>query len=373
MPPSPIDLCTLQQVRSWMPGVPAPDNTSTDTVIQAAITAASLDMLRRTGRGPRDWQVPATSPYNQPVTYTETYDGTGTPRMFLRNWPIISVSSLTVFGCNVQASTSQASPGYVIDGTAKSISLISPFSGPGNWSGSYYGTGRWPAFGLGILARFPVGVQNITITYTAGFNSLPVTELQTIPTLPSAWITATAYSNGSQVFDGIYIQTASLKGGVSSGISGASVPPFNQSPGGTVTDGQNIIWTNSGYPYTVNASVLPWLVDGGVTYFSSGNPFVAVNTQPIIGQYYIQAPGSYLFSSSDAEQKILMAYTAAGTPADMQLAVTKMVYLTYKRRGWEGLQSTLQKDVGETRYSSWEVDPSVLQVIENYRRRALTG
>lgn len=384
MPASPLDLTTVASVKQWMPGVQAPDNLSTDAVLQSAITAASLDMLRRTGRGPRNWQVATQSPYNQVVTYTETYDGTGTPRLFLRNFPIMSVTSLSVFGTTVTASTSQASPGFVIDGTARSIALISPFSGSGGWAGSYYGTGRWPAFGLGVLARFPIGVQNITVTYTAGFNAQIITnELQTVPALPAVWAATTNYTNGSQVYAAGSVQTASLKGSVQVAASGSSTPGFSASLGGTAADGTSIIWTNSGPPYSVAANVLPWLslpvaippasALPGVSYFSSGIPLTQVFTAPTIGQYFIQAPGSYLFAAADASAQILLNYQAAGTPPDLSLAVTKMVFLTYKRRGWEGLRSTSQKDVGQTNYSAWEVSPEVLEVIENYRRRALTG
>lgn len=373
MPPSPIDLTTVANVRQWMPGVQAPDNLNTDAVLQSAITAASLDILRRTGRGARNWQVASQSPYNQQVEYTETYDGTGTSRLFLRNAPVNSVSRLTIFGNAVAASTSQAQAGYVIDGTGRSISLISPYSGSGNYSG-YYGNGRWPAFALGTLPVFPVGVQNVTVTYMGGYTAQTITnELQTIPARPPAWAANTSYTNGAQIFDGTYVQTASLKGSVQAANSQSTAPGFSATVGGTATDGTNIVWTNSGLPYSVTTAILPWLANTGVVYFSGGASLTQVFTAPTAGQYFIQSPGSYLFNAADAGSQILLNYTAAGTPPDLSLAVTKMVFLTYKRRGWEGLRSVSQKDVGQTNYSAWEVSPEVAEVISNYTRKALTG
>jgi hypothetical protein len=366
-----IDLTTLSDVKTWMAGIQAPDNQNTDSVLQSAITAVSLDVLRRTGRGPRNWQVASQSPYNQQVEYMETYDGSSTARMFLRNFPIVSVSSLTVFGTTVSPSTSQSSPGFVIDGSAKSISLISPFSGYGY--GNYYGNGRWPAFGLGVLARFPQGVQNVQVTYTAGFNSQAITnELRTVPALPASWAAQTAYSAGALIFGAGYVQAASIRSGAQSATSGSLTPSFSTSLGGTVSDGQ-IIWTNTGLPYTVTAAVQPWLSNTSITYFSGGAPLAQVFAAPAVGQYFIQYPGVYLFNVADAGTQILLAYTAAGTPPDVQLAATRMVYLTYKRRGWEGLRSMAQKDVGQTNYSAWEVDPEVREVLSNYTRSAITG
>jgi hypothetical protein len=365
---NPIDLTTVAAVREWIPGNPVANNAQDNAVIQSAITSISLDWLRRTGRGPRNFQVATQSPFNQPVQYTETYDGNGNSRMFLRNAPIVSVSSLTAFGKTVPQSTSPASAGWVIDDTAKSISLISPFAGRG-----YGGYGRWPAFQIGVLPQFPIGTQNIQITYTAGFNAQAITnELQVIPALPSAWVASKSYSAGAQIFDGVYVQTASIIGNALSSTSGTSDPAFSQTPGGYVTEGA-LVWTNSGLPYSVTANVLPWLGSTSVAYFSNGNPLTQVFTAPAQGQFFIQSPGSYLFNSADAGSQILLSYSASGTPPDVSLAVIRMVYLTYKRRGWEGLRSLAQKDVGQTTYAAWEVDPEVAEVIRNYTRTAITG
>lgn len=290
---NPIDLATVAQIKLWQPGIQPLDDATTDAVLQAAITGVSLDWLRRTGRGPKNWQVAKQSPFNQVCTYTEVYDGTGRDIQFLRNTPIMSVTSLKINGYAIQESTAFGVLGYGISDDGKSIFL------------RHGGRGRFSP--IGGRMSFQQGRQNVEITYTAGFSEQAVAnELQTIP----------------------------------AGL-------------------------------TVSASVIPWLADSGVSYFSNGNPLSPVLIAPLQGQYFIQSPGVYLFNAADAAAQVLLNYSAAGTPPDVSLAVTKMVYLTYKRRGWEGLRSVAQKDIGQTTYTSWEVDPSVAEAIRNYTRTAL--
>lgn len=294
-----IDLTTVTLVREWIPAPSGTPNAQTlatqNAVLQAAITAASLDFLRRTGYGLASGSVPAQSPFVQAVQYSETYNGNGNDTLFLRNRPVISIQSLAINGLAVQASSGSPNAGYMIGGNGNSVVLIP--SGPG--------FPAFPQFGTGL--RFARGTQNIAITYTAGFPSQSITnELQTIP---------------------------------SSG------------------------------PFTVLTS-LPWLADGGVKYFSNGNPLTQVQIAPAQGQYYLNG-STYLFNAADVAAQIQISYTATGTPPDIQNAVTRMIYLMYQRRSWEGLRSLAKPDLGQTTYSSWEIDPSVKEVIDNYSRTAL--
>ena len=295
-----IDLTSVALVREWMPSTPPTQTTQLNlqtSILQAAITAVSLDFLRRTGRGPQSGQVPTQSPLVQPVQFSEVYDGSGTNRMFLRNAPIVSVSSLTIFGQTIQQSVN-GSPGWVIDGSGKSVSLVNSCS---------FGRAFVPAFGASVLGVFPRGSQNVAITYTAGFSTQTVTnELQTIP----------------------------------------SAAPYTVSPEGN------------------------WLSDGGVKYFSNGNPFAPVQTAPAQGQYYLNG-SSYLFNAADAGQQIQLSYTAAGTPPDLELACRRVVYQTYVRRGWEGLSSLSKPEEGQTNYTKWEMPPEVQTVLKNYTRTAI--
>jgi hypothetical protein len=75
-------------------GTQSPDD---DQVIADATTAFSALFLRISGRGPANGSipvVPAASPFISPQNYVETYGGNGSMWLYLRNWPIVSLSSL---------------------------------------------------------------------------------------------------------------------------------------------------------------------------------------------------------------------------------------------------------------------------------------
>lgn len=169
---TPLDLTTVANVKLYFQaGVTNPTNTD-DASIQDQITAFSLAVHRMTSRANMDGSIPAASPFVKPQTYTENYDGTGNDRLFLRNWPINSVTSVTMDGYAVPQSTAFNVPGWLIDGAGKSLRIIGGYSPPGVVTFStldrlrgYSGTGRMPGFNMGI--------QNITVVYVAGFNGVP--------------------------------------------------------------------------------------------------------------------------------------------------------------------------------------------------------
>ena len=129
--PNAIDLTTIANVKAWI----ITTNTSDDQIIEDAITAFSLYVLRRTARGPLDGSVPAESPFVQPVSYDDFYDGSGTLRQPIRNWPIQSVAAVNVGGVAVPQSTSPQVQGWVVDGDKKFISMraTGPIRGYGGW------------------------------------------------------------------------------------------------------------------------------------------------------------------------------------------------------------------------------------------------
>ena len=148
------------------PVVPAtPVCTAQDGLLAGMITAASLYWLRKTGRVHVDGSIPAASSLVERVTCgPEWYDGNGNDRLFLRLWPIVSVSELSINGLAIPASASLTSPGYVIDQGGKCLALRSFGGGrdASNWRSQYarpYGFAR--------------GTQNIEVTYMAGFNGVP--------------------------------------------------------------------------------------------------------------------------------------------------------------------------------------------------------
>lgn len=157
-----IDLTTVANVKAWAnPGGTSGD----DQVIQDAITAFSAYVLHLTGRGNADGSIPAASPFNSVVSYDEFYDGNGNDTLPLRNWPIVTVTSVNDSGSAIPASTSISTPGYVIDQTKKFLVLRyggTLYSAPYRYRGPAYSCRGWT-----------LGTQNVEIAYTAGFAATP--------------------------------------------------------------------------------------------------------------------------------------------------------------------------------------------------------
>lgn len=165
---NPIDLTTLAAVKKWA----SITGTGDDSDIQDAITAFSMYVITRTGRGPMDGSVPTVSPFCAPQTFTETYDGNNSQRMFLRNSPIVSVASLLVNGVSIPAAqvvngTTYGQAGFVIGGDRKSLYIQSGGGGGSSFTTTDFGAG----FGLGQY--FKRGIQNITVQYSAGYSQVP--------------------------------------------------------------------------------------------------------------------------------------------------------------------------------------------------------
>ena len=176
MPPAtnPIDITTLAAVRLWAgikTGTVAPDE---DQIIQDAITAFSAYVLHITGRGTADGSLPAASPFVYPVAYDEFYDGSGTMRQPIRNWPIISASVVNVDGQAIPQSTSINVWGWVIDQDRRFISLRGGYSPTVATFQNYrYQGGRY-GYGAGVQGPgFSAGIQNVEISYLAGFFGVP--------------------------------------------------------------------------------------------------------------------------------------------------------------------------------------------------------
>jgi hypothetical protein len=165
---SPLDLTTVQIVKDWMPNGNA--SNSDDGVIQECITAWGWEFLRRTGMGDQSGEY-TQSPFNNVCTWNEVYDGAGTRRLFVRNRPVKSVISLSINGTPIAASTGYPVQGYVIDASRRSISLLSGTAGWGPMLYSAWQAGPFHAFGGGI--RFQRALQNIAISYTAGYTRTP--------------------------------------------------------------------------------------------------------------------------------------------------------------------------------------------------------
>ena len=367
MTPNMIDLTTVDRVKSWLKITSPVD----DDKLQDCITAASRYWLWRTGRGSTDGAPPAASPFVQPVQFDEAYDGPGGMRMFLRNWPIISVAAVTLDGIAVTASPNQTTPGYVIDASKRSLSLrlgVGYMPGHGAPFSALNRTQRAGGFG-GHDPNY--NIQNVRVQYMAGYQARAITdELATIP-VAAAWVSNHAYNLGDLVDDGTNIEKC-----VTPGTSETPGPPaWNATIGGYTPDGQ-VVWQNVGVAGTgafiVTVSVLPWISDVGVKYFSGGSPLTKVTSAPSTGEYYLLGGGSYLFALGDEGVPVQISYTATGTPDDVELACRQMVSVNYRRRQWIDQKSqSMAQGAGTISYRDWELPPEVVSVMDAYSRRAL--
>lgn len=138
----PTDIVTLDDVKTFL-GIDLSDTTN-DTNLNTWISAAT------------NWAT-YVSDAIIPTTYTEVHSGGG-PKIVLFNTPIISVSSVIEYMGTVAYTLADAEAGtnetysYSIDNAAAGI--ISR---------------RWNGF----VGNFLPGVNNIVITYKAGFETIP--------------------------------------------------------------------------------------------------------------------------------------------------------------------------------------------------------
>lgn len=163
--PSPIDLTTVGQVAQWAEVQTQDDN----ALMQLCVTGFSMFVLRQTGYGNSDGSLPAASPFVQPVPYNQNYDGNNNRRLFLKNYPVQSVTYLSISGLVIPESASWGQQGWVIDEGGKSISLRS-----GGGAGSQpMTTNFWVCSGGYVFVKDRFNPMNINVQYTAGFNSTP--------------------------------------------------------------------------------------------------------------------------------------------------------------------------------------------------------
>ena len=126
------DLTTLDNVKAWLPDFASV--TAYDALLSRLITAASNAVCVWTGRRAFDVE-----------SYSELYDGRSRPWITLRQWPALEVTSVFV--------SAHYSPLPCL--------LEPPVSGGG-------------AQKLTLAdGRFPYGVSNVTVSYTAGYAATP--------------------------------------------------------------------------------------------------------------------------------------------------------------------------------------------------------
>lgn len=152
------DLSNLASVKQWIGGTLT--GADTDAVLQLALSAASRFLMAQMGR-----------PFLLPRTYTEKYDGQGyaRTRIMLRQFPVISIASLSVDLTSIPAGTPWA-PG----GGAPNGYLLDPWDG--------MPPGRPQPLDLAGGYTYGCGMQNVAIAYLAGYQVS--SEAGTIPATP---------------------------------------------------------------------------------------------------------------------------------------------------------------------------------------------
>lgn len=133
--PSPIDLTTLAEVKAYLNVT----GTTADVLLQSLITAVSQAMMNYCNRT------------FQLQSYTETRDATGNTQWVMLNYPIVSVTSVSVNGNTIPPSTG--------------------FNGGGYGGRSGYYNGVWSVMIDGYCV--PRGRRNVMIAYTAGYATIP--------------------------------------------------------------------------------------------------------------------------------------------------------------------------------------------------------
>ncbi|MDE2101876.1 MAG: phage head-tail connector protein [Patescibacteria group bacterium] len=143
----PRDLTNLADLKAWLDVT----TTNDDTLLSALITNASYDFLSRINR---DTLTGATS-------YAETRNGNGGTVMPLKQFPVDSVASVVIDTITIPQATTSLTPGWVFD--------------------------EFSVMLTGGVYRFNVGLQNVTVTYTAGYSAAPFDVQQAVKTMCAAW------------------------------------------------------------------------------------------------------------------------------------------------------------------------------------------
>lgn len=167
----PLLLTNLTNVKGWLSATQAGD----DALLQRLIGSCSQAIFSYLQRH---------NVYK--AVYTEILDGVGSTRISLKNFPVLSVSSLSVAGQPIAASGTPydgGTPGYSFD----------------PWDG--YSSGAQNQF-LSLRGySFPMGYSNISVTYTAGY--VVQNEAATIPASSAYTITPQAPYGAWMVDEGV--------------------------------------------------------------------------------------------------------------------------------------------------------------------------
>ena len=89
------------------------------------------------------------------------------------------------------------------------------------------------------------GIDNFDVSLVSGYN-IPLGVTVQLPTDSPGWLPNTFYASGAQITQKVGSNTFNFTNGGSSGTSGAQAPNFPGVWTGSVADGTNLVWFNTG-------------------------------------------------------------------------------------------------------------------------------
>lgn len=370
--PNVIDLTTVAAVNDILEQVATADA----SVIASMITNYSQNVLTRTGR----------RNLSRILNFTETYSGSGSETLMLRNYPILAVSSVAIGGISVPASSGATNAGFIIDPSGSQAAISIRGGGRyGNWSagespwrGGGWGGGNAPPLGLPQY-RFAEGVQNVLVSYTAGYALDVPAEPQTVPVDSIAGaLTSGSFEPQESIVQAVTNATATVLAASSTSLSIGAVSGSADGTHAWTGSSSGAVFTPSAVPtagpYTVAVDqAANFWQDAGVT-LEDGTALTSVPSSPAAMQYsppaFGVAPlGVYTFNVAQAGAPLNIAYSYGGTPYDLAEAAGRLVAVQYRRRQWLGQTSQTQPQVGTTAYSRLETELDTKAVIERYKTR----
>jgi gp6-like head-tail connector protein len=143
------NIVQMDDVKTWLQI--ALNNTDSDGLLQILINGVSAYITNRTG----------IASFTQVNIYNEIYNGNGAQRMFLKNYPIVSITSIQIGAYQVPKSTGLLNPGWFIEQDAKSVAL--------RYAGGAYSMAPYSIFPQGFWR----GIGNVQVIYKAGYTSVP--------------------------------------------------------------------------------------------------------------------------------------------------------------------------------------------------------
>lgn len=156
------DLAQLADLKIWLGGSSG-IGASDDPLLSRLITDLSGAITAYLGR-----------PSLLPRTVTERYDGSGKRRLYLRQYPVLSIAALVIDDVAVPAAPAPAAGAS----WPQSGYLLEPWDGAP--PGGIQAIDLYGSFALGQpRSAFAGGRQNIAVTYTAGYQV--TAEVATVP------------------------------------------------------------------------------------------------------------------------------------------------------------------------------------------------